>query len=151
MRVRSRDVDIAIKVDPQGIDRPLPARNILELVEEEIGMGQSPRAIHDDTVEFPIVIETVVFHRFHLERENTVAGNVLREKILLHKVQQRGFAASAHAGYDLDKILVLERLKALKISRAFDHGILHVKNFHLLQVFHIMLVDARFFETKARG
>ena len=115
MRIRARDVYVAIDVDPQRIDDPLPPSDILDLVQYYV---EPPEVLFRNNliVEYRSVAVSVVPDGFHVIVEDVR----VRDPVFLQQfdvlLQQRGFPASSDAGDDLDHVLVLEPQKLIEVA-----------------------------------
>lgn len=123
MRVRACDVYVAVDVDPQRIDDPLPPSDVLDLIQYYVEPSET--LFPDDlVVESRSVAISVVPDGFHVVVEDVQIGYPVFFQQFDVLLQQSGFPASSDAGDDLDHILVLEPQKLIEVAPS-DHILCH--------------------------
>ena len=123
-------VDIAVPIHPQRIDDPLPARNLLYLVEEEVGTRSAVRRLGSEVVEQLLgSADGQADGGLEVEPDRLGSWMVLAD-LLSDKVEDGGLSAAAHSGEDLDDRGVGVWRDAVGVARArnnlvgLGHGIL---------------------------
>ena len=124
------EVDIAVPIHPQRIDDSLPARNLLYLVEEEVGTRSAVRRLSSEVVEQLLgSADGQADGGLEVEPDRLGSWMVLAD-LLSDKVEDGGLSAAAHSGEDLDDRGVGVWRDAVGVARArnnlvgLGHGIL---------------------------
>ena len=109
------NVDVAVQIHPEGIDRIFPAADALYLVKEQVHPLARDGAVHDMGVKIPCG-HVGKAHGFKVDLDDLFFQNTAGPKLVGHQLHQTGFSAPADAGDDLDHLGIPERLELFQIE-----------------------------------
>ena len=73
-------------------------------------------------MELAVVKKLLVFKLFEVDGDDAVFGNALGAKAVGKKSEQRRFAATSHAGYDLYYVSVSPSRESVHVEWAVNHS-----------------------------
>lgn len=114
IRVRAREVDVAIEVDPHRIDRILPAIDSLGLVYEDVGAPLVRQAPANAIVKLVFRLDARTL-AFQVDAHKTAASDPLGLDGYPDKVEKARLATPAHARNHLDEVGVTEEHCLLEV------------------------------------
>ena len=115
-----REVDVAVPVHAQRVDDSFPARDLLDLVEEEVGARRAVGRPGGEVVEQLLGgADRQADGGFEVEADD-LGSRVVLVDLLGDEVEDGGLSAAARSGEDLDDRGVDVRRDAVGVARAGD-------------------------------
>ena len=116
-------IDVGVRTLQQTVDRPFPAGDLLNLIQQEITVPLTRHGFHQLVIH---LLSGDIFGNVHLRvplADDVIRRHAPPQQLLLQHLKNGGFTAATDARQDLDQRLVDNRRDGLDIIRPVDHGI----------------------------